>query len=186
MATALMHLTVLSVIVGALPLETPPSVKVLMDSPRGQILTAAAALPANYPPASAAQASGPSSAKFSFVLAAGLKTDYAISTVEALGYPADATLYALEGATGEVLKLNGTLPIKALTSSQSQLLTVALDSGYGYAFLGEQGKWLSVSSQRFSDLVYGNWGSCESVAVTGGGPGSGKEGVTVRWMTPYG
>ena len=103
---------------------------------------------------------------------------------EALGYPSDATLYALQGTTGEVLKPNGTLPIKALTSSQSQLLTVAPDSGYGYALLGEQGMWLSVSSQRFSDLVYGHWGTC--VAVTGRVPGSGKEGVTVRWMTPYG
>merc|ERR1711920_594228 len=122
-----------------------------------------------------------------YVLAADLRHNYSLTPGE-LGYRAGSVLYAFEAnATADVMKLDGSLHMGTCGLTDFRLFTVVPDSGYGFALLGETDKWVAVSSQRFSDLVYGHWGTCGSVAVSQPDRSvTVSEEVVVRWMTPMG
>jgi hypothetical protein len=101
--------------------------------------------------------------KTSYVLAASIAQRYNLSVV-ALGYKATDRLVAVQAHSPEQLKqlatgeggtattAAATLQIEACGLRDFQLWTVAPVLPNGWALLGEPGKWVRVSRQRFSGL----------------------------------
>jgi hypothetical protein len=109
--------------------------------------------------------------KFSYVVGISLKSAYSLAIGE-LGYAADDKLLAVQADAAVTIPFTHDSPLhfKACEEDDFQLFLVAPRNN-AFTLLGEPDKWISVSSQRFSDLT------SASVKVHGQ-PG---EKVTVRW-----
>ena len=137
------------------------------------------------------------------MFAPGLNKDYVITTKE-MGYPESGGKLALVATRHHAVTLNGGaipsstvqvdtpvgIPItKTAQAGDPQLGTDAIQFEVvlvsprlagGWYFLGEPEKWVSVSSQRFSDISTSR--NSASVKLTGA-PG---EKVIVAWQDPRG
>jgi len=118
--------------------------------------------------------------KFSYILGVDLNSSYNLS-LSSLSYPSNAELLALESSSSAAISVDqgNALRIPPCSLDDFKLFTLAPVSE-GYALFGEPDKWVSVSSQRFSDLTL----SAAGGSVTVHGP-AGEE-VQVRWSTPKG
>jgi len=119
--------------------------------------------------------------KFSYVMAVQLQSDYKLA-LSSLGYPADTPLLAWESSSSSIISVSGpdfALLVPHCDLDDFKLYTLAPEIE-GYALLGEPDKWVSISSQRFSNMTLSAAGGSVSIH---GPPG---EVVEVRWSTPKG
>ena len=85
-----------------------------------------------------------------------MASDYGV-TVDELGFDTQTTLVAFEAAAPSsafVVDHDHSLLVKKCGQTDFQLYTLSPRSAWGWALLGEQGKWVSVSEARFSDVAF--------------------------------
>jgi len=119
--------------------------------------------------------------RFSYAIGISLESVYNLTLAE-LGYEAGAQLLAtkIDAKTVTTFSSKTPLAFEPLADEDDvQLYLIAPKTG-SYTLLGEPDKWISVSSQRFSDLA--SSGGATSVQVHG----QAGEHVQVRWASASG
>lgn len=116
--------------------------------------------------------------EFAYVLVADLQSDYSVTLSDIRYRDTTAKLQAIEANATTPISVDASTPlkVKACKLQDFQIYSLSPELPNGWTLLGELNKWVTVSSDRFSELDASPMGAAVTATGTIG------ETITVSWM----